>query len=34
VRGFQPSDLAAVHLLYGPRRSGHVLKGSQKRSRE
>lgn len=34
VRGFQPSDLAAVHLLYGPRRSAHVLVGSRNRSRE
>lgn len=34
VRGFQPSDLAAVHLLYGPRRSAHVPAGSRNRSRE
>jgi len=34
VRGFQPSDLAAVHLLYGSRRSGHVRVGAQNRPRE
>jgi hypothetical protein len=34
VRGFQPSDRAAVQLLYGPRRSVLVPAGSQKRSRE